>query len=78
MLMLSIFNVTVYRQGEVGSSWYAVLGGSLEARLAHTTQTTSTSTDKVSWFPGTIYEYNTTRHCADVKCGKCPRKMKAR
>jgi len=38
----------VYRQGEIGSSWYAVLGGSLEARLTHTTQTSSTNTDKVS------------------------------
>jgi hypothetical protein len=44
----------VYRQGEIGSSWYAVLGGSLEARLSHTNQTSSTNTDKVSeekkWF----------------------------
>ncbi|XP_022161315.1 rap guanine nucleotide exchange factor 4 [Myzus persicae] len=38
--------VMLYRQGEIGSSWYAVLGGSLEARLTHTTQTSSTNTDK--------------------------------
>lgn len=41
-----LFYVPVYRQGEIGSSWYAVLGGSLEARLS---QNPSTSTDKVSY-----------------------------
>lgn len=46
-LQCFIYNVSVYRQGEIGSSWYAVLGGSLEARLSHATQTSSTSSDKV-------------------------------
>lgn len=40
--------VSVYRQGEIGSSWYAVLGGSLEARISHTAQTSTTNSDKVS------------------------------
>lgn len=48
LMVFFILLVTVYRQGEIGSSWYAVLGGSLEARLTHTTQTSSTNTDKVS------------------------------
>lgn len=48
LIKILIFLITVYRQGETGSSWYAVLGGSLEARLTHTTQTSSTNTDKVS------------------------------
>jgi len=40
--------VSVYRQGEIGSSWYAVLGGSLEARVSHTAQTSTTNSEKVS------------------------------
>jgi len=48
LIKILIFLIAVYRQGEIGSSWYAVLGGSLEARLTHTTQTSSTNTDKVS------------------------------
>lgn len=42
------FFIAVYRQGEIGSSWYAVLGGSLEARLTHTTQSSSSGAEKVS------------------------------
>jgi len=48
LINILIFHISVYRQGEIGSSWYAVLGGSLEARLTHTTQTSSTNTEKVS------------------------------
>lgn len=47
-ILICFFFISVYRQGEIGSSWYAVLGGSLEARLTHTTQTSSTNTEKVS------------------------------
>jgi hypothetical protein len=44
-IFLNFFSV--YRQGEIGSSWYVVLGGSLEARLMHTSQTSSTNAEKV-------------------------------
>lgn len=48
-LVTFLYFFAVYRQGEIGSSWYAVLGGSLEARLSHTTQTSSNSADKVHY-----------------------------
>lgn len=44
---MNCFSLTVFRAGEQGRFWYAVLGGSLEVRY-HAPDTES----KVSWISG--------------------------
>lgn len=36
MFLLLCFLKTVYRQGDIGTSWYAVLSGSLDVKVSET------------------------------------------
>lgn len=59
---MKVFFFIVYRQGDIGTSWYAVLSGSLDVKVSET------SNYQVRQIDGEKAHNEVLLNCSEIKC----------